>query len=183
MDQELISKIISEDNSFNEATFKSYVDNMYVKIYSAIMYDELDTVKHFMTEELYQNYKQQIEHLNSKNLRQMYDELNVKSTSIIDFKSTDTDLIITVHLTSRYLDYYLNKETGDFVSGNNQSRVEKQNILTFTKRKNFLTQKVARKCPGCGASISVNTNGICSYCGTTYNLEDYDYILTGIKMQ
>ena len=74
MDQELISKIISEDNSFNEATFKSYVDNMYVKIYSAIMYDELDTVKHFMTEELYQNYKQQIEHLNSKNLRQMYDE-------------------------------------------------------------------------------------------------------------
>ena len=147
------------------------------------MYDELETVKHFMTEELYQKYKYQIEILNHKNLRQMYDELNVKSTSIIDFQSTDTDFIITVHLTSRYLDYFLNKETGDFVSGDNQRRVEKQNILTLTKQKNFLTQKVVRKCPGCGASISVNTNGICAYCGTTYNLEDYNYILTDIKTQ
>ena len=32
MDQELIQKITTEDNDFNEATFKSYVDNMYIKI-------------------------------------------------------------------------------------------------------------------------------------------------------
>lgn len=180
MDQKLIMEITSQDNNFNEATFKSYVDNMFVKIYSAIMYDELDTVTHFMTPEIYQEFKQKIDNLNQQNLRQMYDELNVKSTEIIGFEITDTELKIKVLLTSRYLDYYLNKETGDYVSGNNQSRVEKENILILSKKRAFLTQNAVRKCPGCGASISVNTNGICSYCGSTYNLEDYDYILTNI---
>lgn len=183
MDQKLIQDIINLDTGFNEATFKSYVDNMFVKIYSAIMYDELDTVKHFMTEDLYSKYKEQLTNLNKKNLRQMYDELNVKSTSIINFESNDTELIITVDLISRYLDYYLNKETGDFVSGNNQNRIEKRYILTLIKKRDFLTQKAARKCPGCGANISINTNGKCSYCGSIYNLEDYNYILTKVMIQ
>ena len=183
MKQNLIKTIIEQDNTFNEATFKSYVDNMFVKIYSAVMHDELNTVNHFMSEELYQRFEQKVADLNQRNLRQMYDELNVKSTEIISFESTDTELKIKVLLTSRYLDYYLNKETGDFVSGNNQSRVEKENILIMTKKRDFLTQKSVRKCPSCGASFSVNTNGICSYCGTTYNLIDYEYILTNITTQ
>lgn len=183
MDQKLIEEISKQDSSFDEATFKSYVDNMFVKIYSAIMYDELDTVKHFMTEDLYQQLKLKQKELNDKNLRQMYDELNVKSTEIINFQITDTNFIITVRLISRYLDYFLNKETGDFISGNNQTRVEKQNILILTKKRDSLMQKAVRKCPGCGASLSINTNGVCNYCGATYNLEDYDYILTNLTTQ
>ena len=176
-------EITEQDKAFNEAAFKSYVDNVFVKIYSAIMYDELETVRHFMKEDLYQQLQRKVEVLNQKNLRQMYDELNVKSTTIVDFQMTETELKIKVNLISRYLDYFLNKETGDFVSGNNQSRVEKSNLLTFSKKKDFLIQKEVRKCPGCGASISVNTNGICSYCGSTYNLEDYDYILESLMTQ
>ena len=38
-----------------------------------------------------------------------------------------------------------------------------------------------KKCPSCGANIDSNNTGICSYCGTSYNLEDYDWILTDIK--
>ena len=180
MDKELITTIIKEDNTFNEAMFKSYVDNIFVKIYSAIMFDELDTIKHFITEEIYQDLMKKLNELNKKNLRQMYDELNVKSTEIINFETTNDEFIITVKLISRYLDYYLDKETGDYVSGNNKTRIEKENILTLTKKRDFLTKKIVRKCPGCGASANTNKSGICPYCTTSYNLEDYDYILTNI---
>lgn len=183
MDQEIMKQIVASDPTFHEATFKSYIDNIFVKIYTAVMLDELDSVRHFMNDTIFESFSTRQEQLNKKNLRQMYDELNVKSTNIIDFKITDTDFIITVKLVSRYLDYYLNKETGDFVSGNTENRVEKTNILKFSKKRNFLTQGVVRKCPGCGASISVNTNGICEYCGTTYHLEDYNYILIEIKQE
>lgn len=183
MNNQIINEIIKNDKTFNEAAFKSYIDNMFVKIYSAVMYDELDTIRHFISDAVYTNLKSKLDELNQKNLRQMYDELNVKSTEIIDFQLTEEEFIIKVKLISRYLDYFLNKETGDFVSGNNQTRVEKTNILTLTKKRTFLMQKAVRKCPGCGASISVNTKGICEYCGTTYNLEDYDYILTKIMTQ
>lgn len=181
MDRELEKIITREDNTFNEALFKSYVDNIFVKIYTAVMLDELDTVKHFMKDNLYQLFKNRVDALNKKNLRQMYDELNVKSTNIIDFKSTDQEFIITVELISRYLDYYISKDNGDYVSGNRDYRIEKTNILTFTKKRNFLTQSSVRKCPGCGASISTNTNGLCSYCGNVYPQDDYDYILTSIN--
>lgn len=183
MDKQIVEQILTYDSSFNEAMFKSYVDNVFVKIYTAVMMDELETVKHFMTQDVYQSFLEKINQLNKQNLRQMYDELNVKSTNIINFQASEDLLVIEVKLISRYLDYFLNKETGDFVAGNNQTRVEKINYLTLTKKRNFLTQSAVRKCPGCGASISVNTNGKCSYCGVTYNLDDYDYILMKIRME
>ena len=39
---------------------------------------------------------------------------------------------------------------------------------------------MAKVCPGCGAPVNVNSNGVCEYCGTVYNTEDYDWILIDI---
>lgn len=182
MDQEIVRQIEMVDSRFHEATFKSYVDNVFVKIFTAVMLDELVSVRHFMSDEVFSLFSSRVEKLNEKNLRQMYDELNVKSTEIVGFESTDLEFFVMVKLTSRYLDYYLNKETGDFVSGDSDTRVEKEYLLRFSKKRNSLPLGVVRKCPGCGASVSVNTNGICKYCGSVYNLEDYDYVLVEFKL-
>jgi predicted lipid-binding transport protein (Tim44 family) len=177
----MIEELVKYDHNFNEGMFKSYIDNIFVKLYTAIMLDELDTVKHFISNNLYDKLKNQIDNLNSKNLTQMYDELNVKSSNIIDIKILDNEFIITVKLVARYMDYLIDKSTGNFVSGNNTSRIEKSNILTFKKKKDYTLQNNLRRCSNCGASIDVNNNGKCAYCGRTYNLEDYEYILYDIK--
>ncbi len=183
MERQLIEQIVKVDSNFNEAMFKTYVDNVFVKLLTAIMLDELDHVKHFLNESVYRQMKEKQDKLSKENLREMYDELNVKSTEIKDFKETAEEFQITVELISRYMDYFVYKDTGDYVRGNNQSRIEKRNILIFTKKKTNLLQKAVRKCPGCGAAISVNTNGVCKYCGATYNLSDYEYILTSFVTQ
>lgn len=182
MDQEVLKKIVAVDTLFNEAVFKSYVDNVFVKIYTAVMLNELENVRHFMSDDLFQMFLDRVEILNQKNLRQMYDELNVKSTDIIGFESNEHEFLITVKLVSRYLDYYLNKDSGEYVSGDLDTRVEKSYLLKFSKKRNFLPHGVVRKCPGCGASISVNTKGVCDYCGTVYHLVDHEYILVDFKM-
>ena len=176
----MLNELIKNDTNFNEGSFKSYVANVFVKLFTSVMLDELDNVKHFLSEDVYNQYKSKIDDLNNKGLRQIYAELNVKDSSIIKVSITDTDFIVTVIVTSRYMDYIVDKNSGNFISGNNQSRIEKNYTLIFTKKRNFLQQGVVRKCPGCGASISVNTSGKCEYCGTIYNLEKYDYILTSI---
>lgn len=178
----MLDELIKYDTNFNEGSFKSYVANVFVKLFTSVMLDELDNVKHFLSEDVYNQYKSKIDDLNNKGLRQIYDELNVKDSSIIKVSITDTDFIVTVIVTSRYMDYIVDKNSGNFISGNNQSRIEKNYTLIFTKKRNFLQQGVVRKCPGCGASISVNTSGKCEYCGTIYNLEKYDYILTSITI-
>ena len=85
----MINELVKYDTNFNEASFKSYIDNIFVKLFTAIMLDDLENVKHFLSEDVYNEYKEKLDNLNSKNVRQMYDELNVKSSNITNVEITD----------------------------------------------------------------------------------------------
>lgn len=161
----------------NEAMFKTKVDNVFVKLYTAIMLRDLSTVRHFISNNLYLKYQDNINNLIKNKEIQMYDELNVKDTKIIKVYEESDKIIVEVNLISRYMDYVINEETSELVRGNNTYRVEKNNRLIFIKDKNVSKFNIAKKCPGCGASVNVNANGKCDYCGAIFNLEDYDFIL------
>ena len=49
----MIEELVKNDPDFNEGMFKSYIDNIFVKVYTALMLDELETIRHFVSEELY----------------------------------------------------------------------------------------------------------------------------------
>ena len=167
---------------FNEAMFKTKVDNIFVKLYTCIMKGDLTDVRHFISEELYNNHINKINELISHNKRQMYDEINVKNTMIINRKILEDKEIIDVEIVSRYMDYIIDINTGDLISGDDTRRIERRNILRFEKKLNTKDFGIVRKCPGCGASINVNNTGKCEYCDTIFNLDDYDYILVSINV-
>ena len=167
---------------FNEAMFKTKVDNIFVKLYTCIMKGDLTDVRHFISEELSNNYINKINELISHNKRQMYDEINVKNTMIINRKILEDKEIIDVEIVSRYMDYIIDINTGDLISGDDTRRIERRNILRFEKKLNTKDFGIVRKCPGCGASINVNNTGKCEYCDTIFNLDDYDYILVSINV-
>lgn len=167
-------------DEFNEAMFKTKVDNIFVKLYTSIMKGNLDDVKHFLSTSVYEKFNNYVNQLLSSGKRNMYDELNVKDTKIIKRTITSEKEIVEVELISRYMDYIIDINTGNVLSGDDTRRVEKRNILTFEKKLDTKDSTIVRKCPGCGASISVNTSGKCEYCGSIFNQSDYDYILTSI---
>lgn len=167
---------------FNEAMFKTKVDNIFVKLYTCIMKGDLTDVRHFISNELYNNYMNKINELISHNKRQMYDEINVKNTMIINRSILEDKEIIDVEIVSRYMDYIIDINTGDLISGDDTRRIERRNILRFEKKLNTKDFGIVRKCPGCGASINVNNTGKCEYCDTIFNLDDYDYILVSINV-
>ena len=80
------------------------------------------------------------------------------------------------------MNYIISLDSGDVISGNDQSRIQVDYMLTFIKRKDADTQGIVRKCPGCGATLNVNDSGKCNYCGSIYNQEDYDWILSELKV-
>ncbi len=165
---------------FNEAMFKTKVDNIFVKLYTSVMKGNLDDVKHFLSQDVYDKFNNYVKELTSNGKRNMYDELNVKNTRIISRTKNNDKEIIKVELISRYMDYIIDINSGNLISGDNTRRIEKRNILTFEKKLNAKDIGIVRKCPGCGASISVNTSGKCEYCDTIFNQEDYDYVLVEI---
>ena len=54
-------------NDFNEAMFKTKVDNIFVKLYTCIMKGDLTDVKHFISKDLYNMFMTKINELSSSN--------------------------------------------------------------------------------------------------------------------
>lgn len=166
----------------NEAMFKTKVDNIFVKVYTGIMRGDLSDVSHFIGHELQSELQNKIDDLKNKNQCQMYDELNVKDTRLLNRKIVEDKEIIEIELISRYMDYIIDLNSGDLVSGDDTRRIEKKYILIFEKLLDTKEIGIVRKCLGCGASISVNTSGKCAYCDRIYDQEKYDYVLMSISV-
>lgn len=175
-----MNELINLDPTFTESSFKTKVDNIFVMLHMSLMTDNMKRVDHFISDKVYEEFNNKLTTLNNNNERQMFDELNVKSTDIINIEITNDKYIITVRLISRYMDYIVDKTTMNFKRGNNTSRVEKENILVFEKKRSAKVQSVVRFCPNCGHPLDVNKSGYCEYCHSTYNQENYDYVLTSI---
>ena len=175
-----MNELINLDPTFTESSFKTKVDNIFVMLHMSLMTDNMKRVDHFISDNVYQEFSNRLNVLNSNNERQMFDELNVKSTDIVKIDITDTKYIITVRLISRYMDYIIDKESGNFKRGNNSSRIERENILVFEKNRGTKIQGIVRFCPNCGHSMDVNKSGYCEYCHSIYNQENYDWVLTDI---
>ena len=177
-----MEELIKLEESFNEGMFITKVNNIFVMLHTAIMLDNLDRVRHFISDKLENKYELLLKEYRDNNLKQMYDELNVKDTEILNIEIIENKVSIKVKLISRYMDYFVDKDTLEFKSGINDRRIQKTNYLTFEKCLDAKYDNIVRKCQNCGASIDVNSDGKCKYCRSIYNVEKYDWILTDIEV-
>lgn len=171
---------ISNFDNIDNAMFLTKVDNIYVMLCTSIMMNDLTRVRHKVSEEIINKYQEIVNECTSKQIRKMYDELNVKSTEITNITETEEEIIVNVTLIARYMNYYIDLK-GNLISGDNTKSQEHTNYLTLIKKKTTKELNQARQCPNCGANIDVNNDGRCQYCGGHFNTEDYDYILTQIE--
>ena len=177
----MINEILKYDPEFTESNFKTFIDNVFIQIHLSIMTKEIENIKHFVTNEIYEKIDNKVRILNSKNQIQMYDEINVKETHILNVEITEDKIIIKVNIISRYMDYLMD-EDGNFISGNNTSRIQKDNYLTFEKLIEGKTLGNVRKCPGCGATLDINRSGKCEYCDSIFDLDKKGWILTNLEI-
>lgn len=175
-----MNELMNLDPTFTESGFKGKADNIFVMLHTSLMTDDMKRVNHFISDNVYNKYVDILNKLNLNNERQMFDELNIKSTDIIDVDIKDNKYIIKVKIISRYLDYVVDKTTMKFKRGNNISRKELEHVLTFEKRRSAGIQGTVRFCPNCGHPMDVNRSGYCEFCHSIYNQEDYDWVLTDI---
>ena len=161
----------------DESILKGKFSNIFIKLLVGIMSSDLTKVKHFLSDEVYNRYQGVINQNIKNNEIQCYDELNVKELSIVGYDSDDKYDIVRVNLTSRYMDYVIDKDTLKYKRGVNDHRIEVNHILVFKKLKTANGNPMVVKCPGCGANLDVNNTGLCPYCGSIHSAESYGYVL------
>jgi len=177
----MIEEIKKYDPDFTENGFKTFIDNVFIQIHLAIMTKDIKKIKHFVSDEIYKKIEDKVKYLSQNHLIQMYDEINVKETRILSSEITEDKINIKVNIISRYMDYFLD-EDGNFKSGNNTSRIMRDNYITFTKKLNAKDLGNVKKCQNCGASLEINASGLCPYCRSTFDLERGGYIITSLEV-
>lgn len=177
----MTNEILKYDKDFTESNFKTFIDNAFIQIHLSIMTKEIENIKHFVTSDVYEKIENKVNDLNNRHLIQMYDEINVKETHILNVEITEKEIRINVNIISRYMDYLMDEE-GNFISGNNTSRIQKDNYLTFVKQIDSKNLGTVRKCPGCGASLDINRSGKCDYCGSTFDLDKKGWVLINLEV-
>lgn len=177
----ILDNLVQEDKEFSEAAFKAKADNIFIQLYTAVMKQDLQRVKHFLSDDVYAKYEQKINQIKERNEIQIYDELNVSDTNIVNVVETDEEFKLYINLLTKYLDYVISKDTRAFLRGNKDVRTERRINLVFTKPKRAKELKAARTCPNCGANLDLNKTGVCAYCGSVFKLKDYDWVLTEIN--
>lgn len=166
---------------FLESDFKSYVDNVFIQIHLAEMMGNLEKVKHFVSDDIYERILNRLNSNKDKGIVQMYDEINVKDSNIIDAQIIDDRIYIKVNLISRYLDYLVDSD-GNFIKGNKETRKELQNHLTFERKIGNIDDKRIVKCRNCGASLDINANGKCKFCHSIYDLKNDGWMLVSFEV-
>lgn len=174
----IIENLISHDSDFSESKFKSKVENEFVKIKLSMVTGKTERIRHFVNDETYNKIINKVEMDVANNRIQMYDELNVSEVKIINIQELEDCFKINVNVHSKALEYYLNRATRKFLSGNNSYRTDRDTSMVFEKIKNSKALENARKCPFCAANIDLNNNGKCNFCGGIFPLENYDWVIT-----
>ena len=175
----MINEILKYDEDFTEATFITKADHIYMMILNAIIDKDLNEVKHYLNENVYNYVKSFVDDCINRDVTRIFDEMNVKTSRIDSFYVDENGINIVVDLTSRYMDYYLDSN-GEYLSGINDHRIEKQHRLVFTKKLDAKHLGEARRCTSCGHTLDVNATGECPYCKQVIDMSKYDYILTEI---
>ena len=172
-------EIIKYDKNFNEAKFLSKVDHVFIMILDAIMSNDINTVKHYLDDEVYNKLNDMVNVYKENKWTRLFDEMNIKETNIINSEIIDNKIVITVRIITRYMDYFID-DNGDYISGINDHRLEKEHLLKFSKPIYATDLKEARRCNNCGKTLDINNSGICPYCKQVINISNNEYILISI---
>lgn len=176
----MIKEIMKYDNTFNESEFISKVDRIFIMFLDSIMHKDVTMVDHYASDTICSYVSNLITEYSQKKVIRLFDEANIKSTDILDFKILDNKYIIKVELISRYKDYFIEEESGSYVSGIDDHRIETKHILTFEKSVNAIDSGIVTSCTNCGNSVNANEVGVCPFCNKVISMEKYEYILTEI---
>ena len=175
----MIQELEKIDKSFSEGTFLTKVDHIFIMILNGIMDNDMTSVKHYLSNEVYEKFCKLTDKYISMKATRLFDEMNVSSTKITNIDITDEEILVHVNIESKYMDYLID-ENGNFLSGVNDHRIVTNHNIIFSKKRNALSLSEIRRCPGCGASLDLNDSAVCKYCNRPFDMSDYDYIVVDI---
>ena len=185
-DTEIENSIQALDPLFNKAEFLSYASDTFVKLQYAWSDRNLETIRYFITPELYEQTNNQVQrYITNKQINKI-ERVSVNLSRLYSFEQQGDRDVLRIVLESKMNDYIVDETTGKVLKGDPNYNNVNPYILTFVRKTGVLTKEGGTKpgtmnCPNCGGATTVLSSGKCPYCGSIIITRDNDWTLSEMK--
>lgn len=141
---------------------KNELYDVFIEIEKAWMDFDYVALQNLCTDELYNQYKAQLDVYKLKNEKNIMD--GFKRLNCVPYQISSDGSVVTlkVLLEITMHDYIINEKSGVVTSGNKNTVYDMTYELTYVRS----AVALSNKCPNCGAPISDNKGTECEYCGS-----------------
>ena len=134
----IVKKIQKQDSSWNKGKIKYDVEKTFYKMQEAWMERDQDIAKDYISKSLYNIHKAQTDAMIASNRKNVLEKVkleDVKLVEVEDFKDDDIDNF-WVYITGSMIDYIINDETKEVISGNSEKSESFNELWRFTRGSN-----------------------------------------------
>lgn len=175
-----INALKENGNDFDVNLFKKWSRQIFgcIKVGTK---EQLELVKNFMTEELYDKLIYQINQFEKDGLKFVTEDLLIEEISLMDYGKGMEKEKIKILVKAKMKEYIIQPSTDKVIRGNRDKSFEKKIVMTFLKKKLQGKEGLITNCPNCGAETSQTELGKCRYCSTLVFPIRYNWTLINFE--
>jgi predicted lipid-binding transport protein (Tim44 family) len=177
-----LTALKAKDPNFNEQMFLDRVQAAFFALQKAWMDRNLEPARVYMSDGIYHRWKVQIDGMIAGHKRNVLENLVIGGARIVKVQSDANFDAVTVRIDASAADYEVD-DNNRMLSGSRQNQ-------PFTEYWTFIRSAAARtragegaeitQCPNCGAPLSINESGVCSYCKAVVTTGQFGWVLDNI---
>ena len=179
-----LAALQQKDPNFNQQIFLDRAQAAFFALQKAWMDRNLEPARVYMSDGIYHRWKNQIDAMIAAHKKNMLDNLVIGGVQIAKVQTDPNFDSITVRIDASAADYEVDDTTANkVIYGSRQNQ-------PFTEYWTFIRSGSARtkagegaevtQCPNCGAPLSINESGVCSYCKATVTSGQFGWVLDNI---
>jgi Tim44-like domain len=179
-----LTALQAKDPNFNQQMFLDRAQAAFFALQKAWMDRNLEPARVYMSDGIYHRWKTQIDAMIAAHKKNMLDNLVIGGVQIVKIQTDPNFDTITVRIDASAADYEVDDTTANkVIYGSRQNQ-------NFTEYWTFIRSGSARtkagegaevtQCPNCGAPLSINESGVCSYCKAVVTSGQFGWVLDNI---
>jgi predicted lipid-binding transport protein (Tim44 family) len=180
-----LDEIKAADPGFNEEQFLDRCQIAFSQVQQAWMDRNVEEGRAYMSTGLHTTWSMQIQQMIAAYKHDVMEDLFVQHMSIVSATHDANFDTITVRVDASCKDYEIDDNSGKVVFGDNKHDKPFTEMWTFQRSagaKTLVSGGVTdKKCPNCGAPLSINQNGSCTYCNAPVTSGKFDWVLSHIE--
>jgi hypothetical protein len=179
-----LAALQAKDPNFNQQMFLDRAQAAFFALQKAWMDRNLEPARVYMSDGLYRRWKNQIDAMIAAHKKNILENLVIGGVQIVKVQSDPNFDSITTRIDASAADYEVDESNNNKVIFGSRSEQPFTEYWTFTRSGTARTKAgegaEVNQCPNCGAPLSINESGVCSYCKATVTTGQFGWVLDNI---